>query len=203
MMAKEINVETKQDVLDALKDNPDKQIYMLQVASNSEQAAKRNIIDRLKVIGQEGKVPFMFFPAKKLLEMKNGQKKYSLNKIMPGYLLVLADISEEVVVAIHSAGKVMKFLDMNNGKLPKPMREKDFKNILSHLDEKQNEVHVKEAWEVDQVVSIKEGPFATYKGTIKEVNLDRHQLKVSILIFGRETPIEVSFNDVEKYQEVY
>lgn len=201
MMAKEIVVETKQDVLDAIKANPDKKFYMLQVASNSEQAAKRNIIDRLKVIGKEDKVPFMFFPSKKVVEMKNGQKKFSLKKIMPSYLLVLADINEELVVTIHSAGKVMNFLDMNSNKIPKPMTQKDLDNILSHLDETVNTVHFKESWSVDEVVLIKDGPFATFTGVVKDVDYERQKLTLSINLFGRETSLEIEFRNVEKYQE--
>lgn len=200
-MAKEIIVETQQDVVNATAEHPDKKWYMLQVASNCEQAAIRNIKERLKIINADHKVGFIFFAAKKIVEMKNGQKKYSLSKNFPSYIFILADLNEEMVTAIHSAGKVMKFADMVHERLPKPLREKDYKNVLSNLDQKENEVHYKVTWEEGETITINEGPFTSFNGTVKNVNYDKQLLTVSVMIFGRETPVELLFTQVGKYKE--
>lgn len=200
---KEIIVETKQDVLDATKQNPDMRWYLLQVDSNSEDAAKRNIMEQLTIIGQESNVGMIFYPARRIQDIKNGQKVIVKRKNFPGYLFLLVNINENMLTAIHKANKVMRFVEMEKEKLPKPLNKLDFNKTVENLDEKHNEVHQKDNWEEGQAVTINAGPFVGNQGSIKKINFDRQKMSVEILIFGRHSVIDdIDFKDVELYKDL-
>lgn len=199
---KEIIVETKQDVLDATQKYPHMKWYLLQVDSNSEDAAKRNIMEQLTIIEQQFNVGMIFYPAKRIQDLKNGQKVIVKRKNFPGYLFLLADINENMLTAIHKANKVMRFVEMEKEKLPKPLNKVDFKKTVENLDEKHNEVHQKNNWEEGQAVTINAGPFIGNQGSIKKINFDRQKMAVEILIFGRHSVIDdIDFKDIELYKD--
>lgn len=199
---KEIIVETKQDVLNATKDHPDMKWYLLQVDSNSEEAAKRNIMEQLTIIDQLSNVGMIFYPARRVQDIKNGKKVIVKSKNFPGYLFLLVNMNENMLTAIHKANKVMRFVEMEKEKLPKPLNKIDFNKTIEKLDEQQNEVHHKDDWQEKQSVTINAGPFQGNQGVIKKLNFDRQKMSVEILLFGRDTVIDdIDFKDVEAYKD--
>lgn len=199
---KEIIVETKQDVLNATKDHPNMKWYLLQVDSNSEEAAKRNIMEQLTIIDQLSNVGMIFYPARRVQDIKNGKKVIVKSKNFPGYLFLLVNMNENMLTAIHKANKVMRFVEMEKEKLPKPLNKIDFNKTIEKLDEQQNEVHHKDDWQEKQSVTINAGPFQGNQGVIKKLNFDRQKMSVEILLFGRDTVIDdIDFKDVEAYKD--
>ena len=198
-MSKEVIVDTKQDVKIAMENHPDMKWYIVQTASKSEDAAKRNILELLKVRGVEDKVGMILVPAKKVVEIKNGAKKISLSKNYPSYIFVLAEMSLEVMMCVRDASKVSGFIEAVKDKLPKSMNAKDINDVIKQLDDNADNapVHKVEYTEND-VVRIEDGPFEGFDGVIKKVNYDKEQVDVSIMIFGRETPLTIGFKQVSK-----
>jgi len=198
-MSKEVIVDTKQDVKIAMENHPDMKWYIVQTASKSEDAAKRNILELLKVRGVDNKVGMILVPAKKVIEMKNGVKKISLSKNYPSYIFVLAEMTLEVMMCVRDASKVSGFIEAVKDKLPKPMNLKDINDVIKQLDDNSDNAPVhKVEYSEDDVVRIEDGPFEGFDGVIKKVNYDKEQVDVSIMIFGRETPLTIGFKQVSK-----
>ncbi len=198
-MAKEIKVDTKKDVIEAIEQHPDKKWYIVQTASKSEDAAKRNILEQLRVRESEDKVGMILVPAKKVSEMKNGQKKISQKKNYPGYIFVLADMNESVMVSIREASKVLSFVEGNAEKLPNPMKTKDINDVINQLDvdDDVSPTH-KVVFEEGEELTITEGPFQSFNGVVKGVNYEKEELNMSVVIFNRETDINIKFKHVER-----
>lgn len=198
-MAKEIKVDTKKDVAETIANHPDKRWYIVQTASKSEDAAKRNIFEQLKVRQVENKVGMILVPAKKVIEIKNGVKKISQKKNYPGYIFVLADMDETVMVSIRESSKVLSFVEGNGEKLPKPMKPKDINDVINQLDADDDVLPShKVTFELEEAVTITDGPFQGFNGVIKGINYEKEELDVSILIFSRETKINISFKNIER-----
>jgi transcriptional antiterminator NusG len=198
-MAKEIKVDTKKDVVEAIEKYQNMKWYIVQVAAKSEDAAKRNILEQLRVRAAEEQVGMILVPAKKVVELKNGEKKISQKKNYPGYIFILADMNENVMMCTREASKVMAFVEGNGEKLPKPMGPKDINRVIAQLDEDDDvsPTH-KVSFEEEQTVTISEGPFQGFNGVIKTVNYEKEELGVSVIIFGRETTVGIGFKSVEK-----
>lgn len=198
-MSKEVIVDTKQDVKIAMENHPDMKWYIVQTASKSEDAAKRNILELLKVRGVEDKVGMILVPAKKVVEIKNGVKKISLSKNYPSYIFVLAEMTLEVMMCVRDASKVSGFIEAVKDKLPKSMNAKDINDVIKQLDDNSDNAPVhKVEYSENDVVRIEDGPFEGFDGVIKKVNYDKEQVDVSIMIFGRETPLTIGFKQVSK-----
>lgn len=200
-MAKEIKVDTKKDVIEAIEKYPDMKWYIVQVDSKSEDAAKRNILEQLRIRRSEEKVGMVLVPAKKVVELKNGVKKISQKKNYPGYIFILANMDETVMMCTREASKV-RALGVgvaNDEKLPKPMTSKDINKVIEQLDEDDDvsPTH-KVSFDEEQTITITEGPFQGFNGVIKTVNYEKEELGVSVIIFGRETTVGIGFKSVEK-----
>jgi transcriptional antiterminator NusG len=198
-MAKEVTVDTKKDVIEAIEKHPEKRWYIVQTASKSEDAAKRNIFEQLKVRQSEDLVGMILVPEKKVVEMKNGEKKISKKKNYPGYIFVLANMDEKVMMSIREASKVLSFVEGNGEKLPNAMKTKDINEVLNQLDVDSEVAPThKTEFNVDEQLLITAGPFESFTGVVKSVNYDKEELELSILIFGRETPVNIGFKHVAR-----
>jgi len=198
-MAKEVKVDTKKDVVEAIGRHPDKKWYIVQTASKSENAAKRNILELLKVRQAEDYVGMILVPERKVVEMKNGEKKISVKRNYPSYIFVLAEMNEDVMVSIREASKVLSFVEGNADKFPNPMKTKDINDVLNQLD-LDDEVapsHKVEFTESEQV-TIVGGPFDGFNGVVKRVNYEKEEVEVGVVIFGRETPVIIGFKDLTR-----
>lgn len=198
-MAKEVTVDTKKDVMEAIEKHPEKRWYIVQTASKSEDAAKRNIFEQLRVRLSEDLVGMILVPEKKVVEMKNGEKKISKKKNYPGYIFVLANMNEKVMMSIREASKVLSFVEGNGEKLPNAMKPKDINEVLNQLDVDSEVAPThKTEFNVDEQLLITAGPFESFTGVVKSVNYDKEELELSILIFGRETPVNIGFKHVAR-----
>ena len=198
-MAKEVTVDTKKDVIEAIERHPEKKWYIVQTASKSEDAAKRNIFEQLRVRQSEDLVGMILVPERKVVEMKNGEKKISKKKNYPGYIFVLANMDEKVMMSIREASKVLSFVEGNGEKLPNAMKPKDINEVLNQLDidSEVAPTHKNEFREGESLM-ITNGPFVGFTGVVKSVNYEKEELELAIMIFGRETPVDIGFKHVER-----
>lgn len=198
-MAKEVTVDTKKDVMEAIEKHPEKRWYIVQTASKSEDAAKRNIFEQLRVRQSEERVGMILVPEKKVVEMKNGEKKLSKKKNYPGYIFVLANMDEKVMMSIREASKVLSFVEGNGEKLPNAMKPKDINEVLNQLDVDADVAPShKTEFTVGESLVITEGPFDTFTGVVKGVDYIKEEIALSITIFGRETPVNIGFRHVAR-----
>jgi transcriptional antiterminator NusG len=195
-MSAKIERITRNDVQEAINDNPEMKWHVIQVAANSEVAAKRNINTQLEVASIEDKVAMILVPANQVIEMKSGQKKVSNKKLYPGYIYMLADLDEHVWRAVKAAGKVSRFVSERDGKLPVPITSRDVIGVLNSLDEDNQEPTQRVAFKPDQVLRVTTGPFLDFNGVVEKVDYNKNKVMLKLTIFGRETPVEVGFDDV-------
>lgn len=198
-MAKEIIVDTKKDVQLAIEKHPDMRWYIVQTAAKSEDAAKRNILEQARVRSVIDKFGMILVPERKIVEIKDGAKKISKKRNYPSYIFVLADMDENVMMAVREASKVSRFVEGKPESLPKAMKPKDINEVIAQLDEDAETLpEQKIKFEEGQKVKIISGPLSDTEGFIKKINYERAALFVGIMLFGRETEVEISFNDVQK-----
>lgn len=198
-MAKEVTVDTKKDVIEAIEKHPEKRWYIVQTASKSEDAAKRNIMEQLRVRQSEDRLGMILVPEKKVVEMKNGEKKITKKKNYPGYIFVLADMNENVMMSIRESSKVLSFVEGNADKLPNAMKPKDINEVLNQLDvDSEVAPSHKTEFNVGDSLVITAGPFESFTGVVKSVDYIKEEIDLSIMIFGRETPVNIGFKHVTR-----
>lgn len=198
-MSKEIIVDTKKDVQIAIEKNPEMRWFIVQTAAKSEEAAKRNILEQAKVRHLSDKFGMILVPEKKVIEVKNGAKKISKKRSYPGYIFILANMDEDVMMAVRESSKVSRFVEGKPESLPKPMSSKDINQVIVRLDEDSEAMpEQKLKFEEQEKVKIVSGPLADTEGFIKKVNYERAVLTVGVMLFGRQTEVEINFNDVIK-----
>ncbi len=198
-MSKEIIVDTKKDVQIAIEKNPEMRWFIVQTAAKSEEAAKRNILEQAKVRHLSDKFGMILVPEKKVIEVKNGAKKISKKRSYPGYIFILANMDENVMMAVRESSKVSRFVEGKPESLPKPMSSKDINQVIVRLDEDAEAMpEQKLKFEEQEKVKIVSGPLADTEGFIKKVNYERAVLTVGVMLFGRQTEVEINFNDVIK-----
>jgi len=136
-------------------------------------------------------------PVEEVVEMKAGQKNISERKFFPGYLLVQMDMTDESWHLVKSTPKVTGFVGGRANK-PTPITDKEVETILHQVQEGVEKPRPKVLFETGESVRVKDGPFTDFHGNVEEVNYDKNKLRVSVLIFGRSTPVELDFGQVEK-----
>ncbi len=136
-------------------------------------------------------------PSEEVVESKGGQKSISERRIFPGYVLVEMDLTDESWHVIKNTPRVTGFLG-GSGNRPTPISEKEVAKILSQMEEGVEKPRPKVLFEVGEMVRVKDGPFADFNGNVEEVNYDKSKVRVSVAIFGRSTPVELDFSQVEK-----
>jgi transcriptional antiterminator NusG len=129
--------------------------------------------------------------------MRAGQKRKSERKFFPGYVLVQMDLNDESWHLVKSVPRVLGFIG-GTAERPAPISDKEAKAILDRLDETSDKPRPKTLFEPGEVVRVTDGPFADFNGTIEEVDYEKSRVKVSVLIFGRATPVELEFGQIEK-----
>ena len=167
--------------------------YENKVASNLEKAIENKSLGDMI---QEVKIPTEI-----VTEIKDGKEKSIERKIFPGYVLVRMEMDDRSWAAVRNTPGVTGFVgNINRTKRPMPITKDEAMNLLqkSGVIKGDKQVHVRQSFDVGDVVKISEGPFASLYGTIKEIDLEREKLRVEVQIFGRSTPVEVNFLQVEK-----
>ena len=192
-----------QEELETPSDAPvsDKKWYSLRVISGKERKIKERIEMEVERSGWRDFITQILVPTEKVYKIRNGKKVISERNILPGYILIEANpsmLSGEVIQAISNIPNVIHFLGRNN---PIPMRPAEANRMLGKVDESQEAGEAMiEPFIVGETVKIIDGPFSEFVGDIQEVNEEKKKLKVMVKIFGRKTPLELSFMQVEKDQ---
>lgn len=170
--------------------------YVLHVYSGFENKVAEAIRDKARKKGLEDKVEDIMVPKEEVVEVKRGQKVNSERKVFPGYVLAKLDMSDDVWHMIKDTPKVTGFLGASNK--PAPISEKEAARLLQQLQDGVERPKSAITFEIGEDVKVGEGPFAGFNGVVEEVDEERSKLKVSVSIFGRATPVELEFGQVEK-----
>ncbi|MDR0702638.1 MAG: transcription termination/antitermination protein NusG [Azoarcus sp.] len=174
-----------------------KRWYVVHVYSGFEKSVRRTLIERITRAGMDAFFGQILVPVEEVVEMKSGQKNVSERKFFPGYVLVEMEMNDESWHLVKSTQKVTGFVGGSaNRPMPIPQREVD--KILQQMQEGVEKPRPKVLFEVGEVVRVKEGAFTDFHGTVEDVNYEKSKLKVSVTIFGRATPVELDFAQVEK-----
>lgn len=170
--------------------------YVLHVYSGFEAKVAEAIKEKAKKKGLEDKVEDILVPTEEVVEVKRGQKVNSERKVFPGYVLAKVDMNDQVWHMIKDTPKVTGFLGAANK--PAPISEKEAAHLLQQLQEGIEKPRSTISFDIGEEVRVAEGPFASFTGIVEEVDEERSRLKVSVSIFGRATPVELEYGQVEK-----
>ncbi|MBT3067349.1 transcription termination/antitermination protein NusG [Rhodoferax sp. U11-2br] len=177
--------------------NPDLRWYVVHAYSGMEKAVERNILERINRAGMQSKFGRILVPMEEVVEIKNGQKKTTERKFFPGYVLVEMVMDDDTWHLVKHTNKVTGFV--GGGKTrPSPISEAEVLKIVSQMQEGTDKPRHKIEFVVGEFVRVKEGPFADFNGSVEEVNYDKSKVRVAVTIFGRSTPVELEFSQVEK-----
>jgi len=171
--------------------------YVVHVYSNFENKVKQSLEERIEREGLQDSFGKILVPTEEVVEMRMGQQRKSDRKFFPGYVLVQMDLSDETWHLVKETPKVLGFIGGVSDR-PAPISDKEANAILNKVEEGTNKPRPKFLFQSGEIVRIVDGPFKDFNGSIEEVNYEKSKLKVSVLIFGRSTPVELDFAQVEK-----
>lgn len=171
--------------------------YVVHAYSGMEKAVERNIMERVNRAGMNSKFGRIMVPTEEVVEIKNGQKKTTERRFYPGYVLVEMVMDDETWHLVKHTNKVTGFVGGAKNR-PAPISEAEVQKIVSQMQEGVDKPKHKVEFMVGEFVRVKEGPFTDFNGTVEEVNYEKSKVRVSVTIFGRATPVELEFSQVEK-----
>ncbi|MBP1152890.1 MULTISPECIES: transcription termination/antitermination protein NusG [Methylocaldum] len=171
--------------------------YVVHAYSNFENQVKRSLEERIKRSGLERFFGKILVPTEEVVEMRMGQQRKSERKFFPGYVLVQMELNDETWHLVKEVPRVLGFIGGTSDR-PAPISDREAEAILSRVEEGATKPKPKVLFEVGEVVRVVEGPFKDFNGVVEEVNYEKNKLRVSVLIFGRSTPVELDFGQVEK-----
>ncbi|OIQ85723.1 hypothetical protein GALL_324240 [mine drainage metagenome] len=174
-----------------------KRWYVVHTYSQFEKSVQRALLERIAREGMEDLFGQILVPVEEVVELKSGQKSISERKFFPGYVLVEMDMTDESWHLVKNTPKVTGFLGGSAMK-PTPISQKEVDNIMSQMQAGVEKPRPKVLFEVGEAVRVKEGPFTDFHGMVEDVNYDKSKLRVAVTIFGRSTPVELNFGQVEK-----
>ena len=175
----------------------EKRWYVVQAYSGFENHVKRALEERIKVAELQHKFGDIMVPTENVVEMRAGQKRRSERKFFPGYVLVKMVLDEETWHLVRKVPKVLGFIGGSSDR-PAAITDKEADAILQRVQEGVEKPKPKVLYEPGEVVRVIDGPFADFNGVVEEVNYEKSRLRVAVLIFGRSTPVELEFGQVEK-----
>ncbi len=174
-----------------------KQWYVVHVYSGMEKSVLKAMLERIERAALQTSFGRILVPSEEVVEMKGGQKSISERRIFPGYVLVEMELTDETWHLIKNIPRVTGFLG-GSGNRPTPISEKEVDKIMSQMEEGVEKPRPKVLFEVGEMVRVKDGPFADFNGNVEEVNYEKSKVRVAVTIFGRSTPVELDFSQVEK-----
>lgn len=170
--------------------------YVLHVYSGFEAKVAEAIRDKAQKQGIEDRIEDIMVPTEEVVEIKRGQKVNSERKVFPGYVLAKMDMSDQIWHLVKDTPKVTGFL--GGGNKPVPISEKEAARLMVQLQEGIEKPRAAITFEIGEKVKVMEGPFASFEGMVEEIDEAKGRVKVSVSIFGRATPVELEFSQVEK-----
>ncbi|MCH6584863.1 MAG: transcription termination/antitermination protein NusG [Proteobacteria bacterium] len=175
----------------------DKKWFVVHAYSGFEKSIQRALQDRINRAGMQDKFGQILVPLEEVVEMKGGQKSFSERKFFPGYVLVEMEMTDETWHLVNNTAKVTGFVGGSAMK-PTPISEKEMQNILRQIQEGVEKPRTKILVEAGEAVRVKGGPFTDVHCNVEDVNYDKSKIRVYVSIFGRPTPVELDFSQVEK-----
>jgi transcription termination/antitermination protein NusG len=171
--------------------------YVVHAYSGMEKAVERNILERIQRAGMQSKFGRILVPTEEVVEIKNGQRKTTERRFFPGYVLVEMEMDDESWHLVKHTNKVTGFVGGAKNR-PAPISEAEVQKIVSQMKEGVDKPRHKVEFVVGEFVRVKEGPFTDFNGSVEEVNYEKSRVRVAVTIFGRATPVELEFSQVEK-----
>ncbi len=173
------------------------QWYVVQAYSGMEKAVERNVMERINRAGMQSKFGRFLVPTEEVVEMKNGQRKTTERKFFPGYVLVEMAMDDESWHLVKHTSKVTGFVGGARNR-PVAISESEVQKIVDQMKDGSDKPRHKVEFTAGEYVRVKEGPFTDFNGTVEEVNYEKSKVRVSVTIFGRATPVELDFAQIEK-----
>lgn len=174
-----------------------KKWYIIHTYSGQEMKVKFSLQDKIKQKNLEKFFGKILIPTEDVVEIKSGKKKKSKRKIFPGYILIEMQVTDESWHLVQNISQVFGFIGGHFGN-PLPIDENEIDMILQQITDSTHKPKPKVLFEPGEIIRVVDGPFADFNGTVEEVNYDKNRLCVGVLIFGRSTPIDLDFSQVEK-----
>ena len=170
--------------------------YVLHVYSGFEHKVSDSIKEQARKLKLEERVGDIMVPTEEVVEVKRGQRVNVERKFFPGYLLIKLDMSDDVWHMVKNAPKVTDFLGANNK--PSPISQKEAERLMQQIQEGVDRPRPSVVFDIGEEVKVIDGPFASFNGMVEEIDEEKAKLKVSVSIFGRATPVELEYSQVEK-----
>ncbi|WP_163938238.1 transcription termination/antitermination protein NusG [Paraferrimonas sp. SM1919] len=174
-----------------------KRWYVVQAFSGYEGRVARTLKEHIKMHGMEDLFGEVLVPTEEVVEMRGGQRRKSERKFFPGYVLVQMEMTEATWHLVRNTERVMGFIG-GTSERPAPISDREADAILQRLQDNVDSPAPRTMFEPGEVVRVTDGPFADFNGTVEEVDYEKSRLKVSVMIFGRSTPVDLEFGQVEK-----
>jgi transcriptional antiterminator NusG len=171
--------------------------FVVHAYSGFEKSVKKNLQERIQRSELSGLFGQILVPVEEVVEIKGGQKAISERKFFPGYVLVEMEMTDETWHLVKSTPKVTGFVG-GSGNKPTPISQKEVDNIIEQVQEGVEKPKPKVLFETGESIRVKDGPFMDFHGNVEEVNYEKNKIRVSVSIFGRSTPVELDFGQVEK-----
>jgi transcriptional antiterminator NusG len=171
--------------------------YVVQAYSGFEKKVQGALIERVELAGLGEKFGRILVPVEEVVEMRAGQKRKSERKFFPGYVLVEMELDDDTWHLVKETPRVLGFIG-GKADQPSPITEAEAQNILRRVEESGDKPRPKTMFEPGEMVRVIDGPFNDFNGVVEEVNYEKSRLQVAVLIFGRSTPVELEFGQVEK-----
>lgn len=171
--------------------------YVVRVKTGCEKSVSLTLEDAVQRNALQEDIAEVLIPKEDFVEVRKGQKVKSQRKFFPGYMLVKMIMTEEAWHLVKNTNNVIGFIGGTKDK-PLPISDKEAANILDRLEQTVNKPRPKVLFEVGEMVRVIEGPFADFNGVVEDINYDKSRLRVAVLIFGRSTPVELEFSQVER-----
>jgi transcriptional antiterminator NusG len=180
----------------AVKSNPHHKWYIVHAYSNFEKKVAESIREQARQHGLDDSFSEILVPTEDVIEVRRGRKVNSERKFFPGYVLVKMDLSDEAYHLVKNTPKVTGFL--GSGSKPMPVSEKEVARIIGAIEEGVERPKTTIRFDIGETVRVTDGPFASFSGSVEQVDEERERLRVTVSIFGRATPVELEYNQVEK-----
>ena len=180
----------------AVKSNPNHKWYIVHAYSNFEKKVAESIREQAKTQGLDENFSDILVPTEDVVEIRRGRKVNAERKFFPGYVLVKMELTDEAYHLIKNTPKVTGFL--GSGSKPMPVSEKEVERIVGAIEEGVERPKPTISFEIGEQVRVTDGPFASFNGSVEQVDEERARLRVTVSIFGRATPVELEYAQVEK-----
>lgn len=171
--------------------------YVVQAYSGYENQVRISLLERIRMSGVSERFGRILVPTEEVVEMRGGRKRRSDRKFFPGYVLIEMEMDEDTWHLVRDAPKVLGFIG-GTTEQPRPLSEQEAGDILRRMEDSQDQPKPKFLYEPGEVVRVIDGVFKDFNGVVEEVEYEKNRLKVAVLIFGRSTPVELAFDQVQK-----